>query len=256
MSSRPKPNKCQAIDCDTYVASEPEDAPSQANRQKITYPSSGPKPKKHHGDDSHSDIYGSSEPEDAPSTKKSVQISRSSMKLARSKKQDMPTRRSTRHVRKEPLRVLSTPGEYNLLCDSHGNDNDDDHKDDDHGNNDDDDHKDNDHGNDNDSDHGHDNKFDDSNKNNFDDRNEDDDLDFEHTPLMKMPSQGRALTLKIPSQRSCLSSQMKHIDNEDDWVGQGGLWVGDDSIRFCIFCLLYFHQPTMLSIPYCTSYYI
>ena len=26
------------------------------------------------------------------------------------------------------------------------------------------------------------------------------------------------------------SSQTKHINDEDDWVGQGGLWAGDDGV--------------------------
>lgn len=68
---------------------------------------------------------------------------------------------------KESLRVLSTHGEYDLFCDSHGNDND--------------------------SDHGSDNEFDDSNENNFDHRNQDDNFHFECVPphedtIAKKPS--------------------------------------------------------------------
>ena len=90
-SSCPKSNKRQAIDSDIYAASEPEDVPSQVNRQKITHPSSGPKLKKHHSGDSNSDIYAS-EPEDTPSTKKRIQSSQPTTKMARSENlQDVPT---------------------------------------------------------------------------------------------------------------------------------------------------------------------
>ena len=93
----------------------------------------------------YSDIYATSEPEDAPSTKKRIQSSRPSTKVARSKNlQDVPTRRSTHHMRKESI---LTPGEYKPLCDSHGNDDDDEHDDDDPENGD-------------DYDQGHKNKFD------------------------------------------------------------------------------------------------
>ena len=92
-------------------------------------------------------------------------------------------------MRKESI---LTPGKYKPLCDSHRNDDDDEHDDDDPENGD-------------NHDQGHKNEFDGSDHNNFDDRNEDDDLDFEHAPPMKMPSQ-----------RSHPSSQTKHIDNKDD----------------------------------------
>ena len=205
-SSCPKSNKRWAINSDIYAASELEDAPSQVNRQKIAHPSSGPKLKKHHSGDSNSNIYTMSEPEDVPRTKKRIQSSWPSMKVARSKNlQDVLTWWSTHHMRKESV---LTPGEYEPLCNSHGNDDDDEHDDDDPENG-------------NDYDQRHKNEFDGSDHNNFDDRNEDDDLNFECTPPMKMPSQ-----------RSCPSSQMKHIDDEDDWVGQGDCkqWGGDDSI--------------------------
>jgi len=168
--------------------------PSQANRQKIARPSSGPKLKKRHSGDSNSNIYAASEPKDAPSTKKRIQRSQPSMKLASSK--DAPTRRSTRHVRKDSESFL-TPGEYKPLCDSHGNDDDDDHDDDDHENND-------------DYDHRHENEFDSSNQNNFDDMDENDDLDFECAPPMKMALQS-----------SCPSSQTKHINDEQHGILRG-----------------------------------
>ena len=90
------------------------------------------------------------------------------------------------------MESVLTPGEHKPVCNSHGNDDNDEHDDDDPENGD-------------DYDHRHENEFDGSDHNNFNDRNEDDDLDFECAPPMKMPSQ-----------RSRPSSQSKHIDDEED----------------------------------------
>ena len=100
----------------------------------------------------------------------------------------------------------------------------------------------------NDFDHGNNEEFNGRNEDNFDNGNEDED---KCTPSTNTPSQTCALTLKIPSQKSHPSSQTKHINDEDDWMGQG--IVRDDSVFASAFQGYYLfynlqHYPSYTSI--------
>ena len=111
---------------------------------------------------------------------------------------------------KQSLPISYSSGNVNSSFDNNNDNNDNDNNDDD---DDSDGRADNDFDAGNDFDHGNDEEFDGGNEDNFNNGNEDKD---ECTPSTNTSLQTCALTPKIPSQKSCPSSQTKHINDEDD----------------------------------------